>query len=292
MIDVSGDWSGHIAGTNNANVFVEFTQHGVQISGSARINDPVNGTAVYTVSGSVAGETLQAELHPDMNFFDKPNYQTLNVNGQTVTVKLDPASAHGIVTVNGKFHDASNIDGVWKSTIGTGGRVFLRKIESIEAKSSKVEYVKANKYKKVFISYSHKDSAHLERLRVHLKPLEKLGVVDVWDDTKIKVGDHWKKEIDTALHQAAIAVLIVSADFLASDFIIDNELPPILEKAQLDGTKIVPVILKPCRFSRDANLSRFQALNSPEKPVYGMNESEQEVIWDRLSQLIEAEIEN
>jgi hypothetical protein len=81
------------------------------------------------------------------------------------------------------------------------------------------------------------------------------------------------------------------AQTLASDFIVDNELPPILEKAQLDGTKIVPVILKPCRFSRDANLSRFHALNSPDNPVHGMNESEQEVIWDRLSQLIEAEID-
>lgn len=291
MIDVSGEWSGHIAGTNNANVFVEFRQDGVQVSGSARINDPVHGTAVYTVSGSVAGETLQAELRPDMSFFDKPKYQTLNVNGQTVTVKLDPASAHGVVTVNGKLHDASNLDGVWKSTIGTGGRVFLRRIQPIEAKNNKNEHLAKNKSKKVFISYSHKDSAHLERLRVHLKPLEKLGVVDVWDDTKIKVGNHWEKEIDAALHQAAIAVLIVSADFLASDFIVDNELPPILEKAQLDGTKIVPVILKPCRFSRDANLSRFQALNPPDKPVHGMNESEQEVIWDRLSQIIEAELD-
>lgn len=290
-MNVSGEWSGHIAGTNNANVFVELTQVGLQVSGSARINDPVHGAAVYTVSGTVAGEMLQAELHPDMSFFDKPKFQTLNVNGQTVTIKLDPASGHGVVTVNGKFLDASNLDGVWKSTVGTGGRVFLRRILPIEASSDKSEHLATKKSRNVFVSYSHKDSAHLERLRVHLKPLEKLGVVDVWDDTKIKVGNDWKKEIDAALHQAAIAVLIVSADFLASDFIVDNELPPILEKAQLDGTKIVPVILKPCRFSRDANLSRFHALNSPDNPVHGMNESEQEVIWDRLSQLIEAEID-
>lgn len=291
MIDVSGEWAGHIAGTNNANVFVEFTQDGVQVSGSARINDPVHGTAVYTVSGSVAGEIIQAELHPDMSFFDKLKYQTLDVNGQTVTVKLDPASGHGVVTVNAKLHEASNLEGAWKSTVGTGGRVFLRRIQPIETLSNKSEHLTTGNSKKVFISYSHKDTAHLERLRVHLKPLEKLGVVDVWDDTKIKVGDHWEQEIETALHKAAIAVLIVSADFLASDFIVDNELPPLLEKAQLDGTKIVPVILKPCRFSRDANLSRFQALNQPDKPVHGMNESEQEVIWDRLSQIIEAEID-
>lgn len=290
MIDVSGEWSGHIAGTNNANVFVEFTQNGVLVVGSARINDPIHGTAIYTISGSVAGEILQAELHPDMGFFDKSKCQTIKVNGQTVTVKSDPASSHGIVTVNAKLQNSSNLDGGWKSTVGTGGRVFLRKIQSLEAQNQKAENPTVNKTKKVFISYSHKDYAHLERLNVHLKPLVKQGVVDVWDDTKIKVGNDWKREIDVALHQAAIVVLIVSADFLASDFIVDNELPPILVKAQSDGTKIYSVILKPCRFSRDAILSKFQALNPPDKPVHGMSESEQEVIWDRLSELIEAEI--
>ena len=125
---------------------------------------------------------------------------------------------------------------------------------------------------------------------MHLKPLEKLGLVDVWDDTKIKVGDHWKNEIEKALQRAGIAVLIISADFLASDFIVENELPPILERAQLEGTKIVPVVLKPCRFSRDANLSKFQALNPPDRPVQAMSDVEQEAIWDRLSQIIEAEI--
>ena len=127
-------------------------------------------------------------------------------------------------------------------------------------------------------------------LRVHLKPLEKEGVVDVWDDTKIKAGEKWEQEIENALNKSAIAVLIISADFLASDFIVDNELPPILERSELKGTKIVPIILRPCRFSRDKNLSKFQALNSPDKPLESMSENEQEELWDRLSLLIETEL--
>ena len=290
MTNVSGDWSGHITGTNNANVFVEITQNGIQVNGTARVNDPVYGTAIHILSGTMEDEKLQVELRPDMSFFDKRKHQTLYVNGQAVTVKLDPAFSHGIVTVNARLKDASSLDGLWKSTIGTGGRVFLRRIEPVEYQNSENQDSNVSKSQKIFISYSHKDLIHLERLKIHMKPLEKQGLVELWDDTKIKVGDRWEKEIEMALHQAAIAILIISADFLASDFIIDNELPPLLAKAQLDGTRIVPVILSPCRFSRYANLPKFQTLNQPDDPVLGMKELEQEAIWDRLSRIIEDQI--
>ena len=145
--------------------------------------------------------------------------------------------------------------------------------------------------KSIFVSYSHKDIAQLERLHVHLKPLEKDGLVDLWDDTKIKTGDKWELEIEKALSKSAIAILIISADFLASDFILNNELPPLLEKAELEGTIILPVILKPCRFMRDKNLSKFQALNNPDMPLLSMSEIQREGEWDRLSQRIEDEIE-
>jgi transcriptional regulator with XRE-family HTH domain len=78
---------------------------------------------------------------------------------------------------------------------------------------------------KVFVSYSHKDKDFLTRLLVHLWPLEKKGLIDPWADTRISAGEKWKIEIQKALEQARAAVLLVSADFLASDFIIDDELP-------------------------------------------------------------------
>ena len=123
-----------------------------------------------------------------------------------------------------------------------------------------------------------------------MKPLEKNGLVDIWDDTKIQTGQKWQEQIETALSRAAIAILIISADFLASDFIVENELPPILKKAELEGTRVVPIILKPCRFSREKHLSQFQALNSPDKPLLSMSDIEQEEMWDRLSQVIETEL--
>lgn len=144
----------------------------------------------------------------------------------------------------------------------------------------------------VFVSYSHKDTAFLDRLRVHLRPLERQGLMDTWDDSKIEAGDQWKAAIEEALGRARVAILLVSADFLASDFIVDNELPPLLAKAESDGTRIVPVIVKPCRFRRDKNLSRFQAINNPMTPLVNMSEGDQEKVYDQLSQLVERDMAN
>lgn len=149
-----------------------------------------------------------------------------------------------------------------------------------------------NQNKKIFISYSHEDSKYLKRLNVHLKPLERKGLVELWDDTKIKVGDKWEEEILKALDRSAIAILIISADFLASDFITENELPPLLEKASLNGTEIIPIILKKSRFEREKTLSKFQALNSPNTPILSMTEHEQEVLWDKLAERIEELVDN
>ncbi|HET6454851.1 MAG TPA: TIR domain-containing protein [Armatimonadota bacterium] len=144
-----------------------------------------------------------------------------------------------------------------------------------------------DKRQNVFISYSHHDREYLDRLLVHLKPLEREGLVDLWVDTRLKAGDRWKKEIEKALNRATVAILLVSADFLASDFITGNELPPILRNAEETGTRIVPVIVKPCRFMRDKSLRHFQAINDPKESLILLNPGEQEVYYD----LVAAEVE-
>ncbi|MDA3909932.1 MAG: toll/interleukin-1 receptor domain-containing protein [Bacteroidales bacterium] len=148
-----------------------------------------------------------------------------------------------------------------------------------------------SKGNKIFISYSHKDKTFLDRLLIHLKPLEKQGLIDTWVDTRLMAGDKWKKELETALKNAKVGVLLISADFLASDFIIDNELPPLLYNAEKAGTLIIPVILKPCRFLRDKNLHEFQAINSPSEPLSQINDNEKEIIYDSIAQRIEETFE-
>jgi hypothetical protein len=144
-----------------------------------------------------------------------------------------------------------------------------------------------SKRTKVFISYSHKDRKFLERFQTQLKPLEREGVVDRWDDTRIEVGERWKEQIEMALATAKIAVLLVSADFLASDFIAKDELPPILKAAEEDGLVIVAVIVGPCRFRQTKTISQFQALNSPEKSLRQMSPEQRDEVWVQLTDFIQ-----
>lgn len=138
-----------------------------------------------------------------------------------------------------------------------------------------------------FVSYSHKDKDCLDRLLVHIKPLERLGLVDMWSDTRIRAGGDWKKEIEAALARTRIAVLLVSADFLASDFIVNNELPPLLTATRNDGAHVLPVILSPCRFTRDENLRVFQAANDPDAPLRALSQVEQEALYHKVATEIE-----
>ncbi len=141
---------------------------------------------------------------------------------------------------------------------------------------------------KVFISYSHADRRWLQRLQVFLKPLSREGKVDWWADTIIKPGSNWREEITKALDSAKVAVLLVSADFLASDFIAEVELPALLKAAETDGAIILSVIVSPSRFSDDERLSQFQAVNDPSRPLITMRTAERERLWVTVTKRIEA----
>ena len=120
---------------------------------------------------------------------------------------------------------------------------------------------------KIFISYAHADEDWLTNLKTHLKSLQKyVGGFDYWDDKRLRTGDRWKEEIEKALQSASAAILLISPDFLASDFIANDELPPILERVNTQGTKIFPVIVRRSLFNYSP-LSSFQSVNPPEKPL-------------------------
>jgi TIR domain len=154
-----------------------------------------------------------------------------------------------------------------------------------EKEVGKLSEVKQNR---IFVSYSHHDLQWLVALKVHLKPLERSGVIDLWDDTRINSGNLWRDDIAGALESARVAVLLVSAHFLASDFIVENELPPLLASAEALGTTIVPIQVSPSRFEDTPQLSRFQSANSPSLPLISMSTAEQELLFVKVSKEIQA----
>jgi GTPase SAR1 family protein len=139
---------------------------------------------------------------------------------------------------------------------------------------------------KVFISYSHIDKEWLERVQVHLKGLRYLEIdAQAWDDTLINAGDKWYEEIKRALAESQAAILLISADFLASEFIANDELPELLHASANEGLTILPVIIKPSLFSK-TKLGEFQAINDPSKPLSSLHISEQEQIFVNLANRI------
>ena len=99
----------------------------------------------------------------------------------------------------------------------------------------------------VFVSYSHKDEPWKDRLLPQLNALVQAGVaMQVWQDRKIDGGDKWYPEIQDAMASAAVAILLISADFLASPFCVQEEVPALLKRQEEEGMLLIPVLLKPC----------------------------------------------
>jgi tetratricopeptide (TPR) repeat protein len=118
----------------------------------------------------------------------------------------------------------------------------------------------------LFYSYSHKDEKLLDRLAVHLSALKREGLISEWHDRKIGAGHEWKGAIDDHLKAAEIILLLVSADFLASDYCFDIELGYAMERHNKGEARVIPVILQPCDW-HTSSFAKLQALPKEGKPI-------------------------
>ena len=119
---------------------------------------------------------------------------------------------------------------------------------------------------KVFFSYSHKDEALRDELATHLSMMKRQGVIEAWHDREITAGSEWANAIDDNLELADIILLLVSANFLASDYCYDKEMTRAMERHETREARVIPIILKPADWN-DAPFSKLQALPKNAKPI-------------------------
>lgn len=118
----------------------------------------------------------------------------------------------------------------------------------------------------VFVSYSHADEELRSVLETHLAALRRQGSVRIWHDRKITAGTEWAGEIDRNLTSAQVVLLLVSPEFIASDYCWDKEMIRALERHRAGKARVVPIILRPCDW-QSSPLGELQALPRGGKPV-------------------------
>lgn len=129
---------------------------------------------------------------------------------------------------------------------------------------------------KVFISYSRRDESWKERLVTQLAVLEQQDLLTLWEDRKLAAGDEWQREIVEAMEGSNVAVLLVSASFLTSKFIMGVEVPALLERRENEGLRIVPVVVKPCCWRNIPWLAQLDLRPKDGRPLSGMSDFEVE----------------
>ncbi|HEX8129970.1 MAG TPA: toll/interleukin-1 receptor domain-containing protein [Pyrinomonadaceae bacterium] len=144
----------------------------------------------------------------------------------------------------------------------------------------------------VFISYSHKDEGWKNKLLPQLRALEQAGRIVVWHDRKIDGGDKWYPEIKEAMEQAAVAVCLISADFLSSDFCVKEEVPYLLQRCERDGMIFIPLLLRPCPWIAFPWLKEIQMLPRDGKSVAIDFEGREDIPFAELANRIFEIIDN
>ncbi len=102
----------------------------------------------------------------------------------------------------------------------------------------------------VFISYSRKDKDLLDSFIIHLAGLVNTGQITLWHDRDIEAGSEWEPVLQHQLNTAKIIILLISANFIASEYCYGNELKRAIERHNAGDAHVVPVILKPCLWNR------------------------------------------
>ena len=118
----------------------------------------------------------------------------------------------------------------------------------------------------IFYSYSHKDEELRDQLENHLTLLKRQGIITNWHDRKISGGGEWEGEIDKHLESADTILLLISSDFIASDYCYDVEMKRAMERHKAGEARVIPVILRPVAW-KNSPFGKLQAFPTSVNPV-------------------------
>jgi len=136
----------------------------------------------------------------------------------------------------------------------------------------------------VFISYAHEDESYITELKPFLRVLERDYNIAYWYDRKIRSGENWDEAIRKHMSRAKIALLLVSQNFIASDFIHNEELPELTKAAKEDGALLLWVPISHCTWEL-TSVADFQSAvdTNPGHPLSEMTKAEKDLIYKKLS---------
>lgn len=126
----------------------------------------------------------------------------------------------------------------------------------------------------VFFSYSHKDEALRDQLETQLAMLKRQGVIETWHDRRIIAGQEFDKTIDGNINAADIILLLVSPDFLASDYCYEREMRRAMERHEAEEAIVIPIILRACDW-QGAPFGKLQAVPTDARPVTQLPDRDQ-----------------
>jgi hypothetical protein len=143
----------------------------------------------------------------------------------------------------------------------------------------------------IFIGLSHNDRKWADRLISHLRVRSKPEVL-IWDDRRIRAGDHWEEEVQQALRGANVAVLLISADYLASKFVSNIEVPTLLQRREQEGLRIIPLIVRPCAWHEVPWLRSIQFWPRDAQPLASLSEDQIDKNLEELAEQVAAALEH
>ncbi len=235
----NGTWQSMSDSTESGRVIMAICQIDNELIGSGAFTNSIFSRAY--LQGSIRGNSIEIRLFANDTPLQAIAAASLLMKGGKVIM------AHGTYTVEG-----------WDSGTFEAELDRATSVGTTPAIPSGVD---------VFISYSHKDRRSLEqKLLPGLSMLERRGKISAWYDGKIEPGTEWSAQIERSLNTAHMILLLVSADFLASDFCYSKEMTRAIERHNAGDARVIPIIVRPCDW-KDAPFAKLQVLPTEGKAV-------------------------